>query len=324
MIEGVTTHDFQNRKSAIKELLQEIQFVDDIKANYITEQIERNFNEYRDFSLFHFTNGRLSGALFSRPFNNFTSIGKTLKISYMAVRPEFRGNGIAGELLEHFISTAKHSFANITLTCYEKNERGIKFYTKHGFFTYKVNNMIQTIVKDENTPNEHTDIVFIRRFPLKDILIRPLRTSNVEFLKEMVFQSLYTAGELFDRQILESKEIRKYYEHWDSKKEIGFIARFKDKDIGAIWCRKFPFYDQGFGYVDDEIPEMGIAVFPEYRGRGLGQELMDYLFTRLRHARVSAISLSVHTNNPAKRAYTRNGFTPVRRDGNSIVMLKKL
>jgi len=324
MIEGITIHDFQNHKSAIKELLQEIQFVDAAKAEGITQRIAENFQDYRDFSLFHFTSGRISGAIFVRPKVDFTEIGKTLKVSYMAVRAEFQGNGIAHELIEYLISTARHSYANITLSCYEKNERGIKFYTKHSFLPYKVNRMLQSIIKDKNTTNEHRDIVFIRRFPLKDVTIRPLRTSNVDFLKEMVFQSLYTEGELFDRQILESKEIKKYYQNWDSKKEVGFIARYNEKDIGAIWSRKFPFYDQGYGYVEDDVAEMGIAVFHEYRGRGLGQMLMEHLFVRLRHANEQAISLSVHTNNPAKKAYLRNGFLAVRRDGNSIVMLKKL
>jgi GNAT superfamily N-acetyltransferase len=324
MIEGVTKHDFLNHRSAIKELLQEIEFIDADKADRIIKRIEENFSEYRDFSLFHFTENHLSGAIFSRSVKDFTEIGRTLKVSYMAVRPQFVGKGIAKDLLDYLISTAKHSYANVTLSCYEKNERGIKFYSKHGFWPYKVNGVLQTLIKDQGSSNEHRDIVFIRRFPLRDVNVRPLRTSNVEFLKEMVFLSLFKETGLFDREILENKDIAKYYKAWDSKKEIGFIARYNDKDIGAIWCRKFPFFDQGYGYVEDNIPEMGIAVFPEYRGRGLGQLLMDHLFNRLRHTGDNAISLSVHSSNPAKKAYVRNGFVPVRREGNSIVMLKKL
>jgi ribosomal protein S18 acetylase RimI-like enzyme len=324
MIEGVTRHDFQNHKSAIIELLQEIEFVGEDKAKLIVERIEANFADYRDFSLFHFSDNHLSGAIFSRAMSDFTEIGRTLKVSYMAVRPQFQGKGIARDLFDYFLSTAKHSYANITLSCYEKNERAIKFYTKYGFWPYKVNGQLQTLIKDSNTANEHRDIVFIRRFPLRDVTIRPLRTSNVDFLKEMVFLSLFKESGLFDREILETKEISKYYRNWDSKKEIGFIARYNDKDIGAIWCRKFPFFDQGYGYVEDNIPEMGIAVYPEYRGRGLGQLLMNHLFSRLRHNGDIAISLSVHTNNPAKKAYIRNNFVPVRRDGNNIVMVKKL
>lgn len=324
MIEGITKHDFQNHKSAILELLQQIEFVGSKKANLIVSRIQEHFSDYRDFSLFHFTANHLSGAIFARSMTDFTEIGRTLKVSYMAVRPKFQGKGIAKDLLDYFLSTAKHSFANITLSCYEKNERAIKFYSKHGFWPYKVNGHLQTLIKDKNTADEHRDIVFIRRFPLREVFIRPLRTSNVDFLKEMVFLSLYKESGLFDRDVLEHKDIAKYYRGWDSKKEVGFIARYDNKDIGAIWCRKFPFFDQGFGYVEDDIPEMGLAVYPEYRGRGLGQILMNHLFNRLRHNGDKAVSISVHTNNPARRAYLRNNFVPVRREGDEIVMLKKL
>ncbi|GLR18384.1 GNAT family N-acetyltransferase [Portibacter lacus] len=325
MIEGITKHDFLNHSVAIKELLQEIQFVDQTKSNSIFEKIEKSFADYKDFSLFHFTDNRLSGAIFAQVINDFTEIGRTIKIAYMSVRKEYVGQGIAKDLLDYFISTAQHSFANIVLTCYEKNGRGIKFYTKFHFIPYTINKVPQHVIKDQGTENQHIDITFIRRYPLKDITIRPLRTSNIEFLKEMVYQSIYKEGKLFDREkILQQKEIARYYENWDSKKEIGFIVRYEDKDIGAIWCRKLPYYNQGYGYVDDNVPEMGLAVFYEYRGRGLGQLLMDHLFSRLKHNGETAVSLYVHNNNPAKRAYTRNGFLPVRREDNNLIMLKKL
>ncbi len=324
MTKAFSRHLFLNHRTAIVELLQEIEFIDEQKAIRKVREIETDIKDYRDFSFFSFSESRLVGLLFARPKVGFAEIGRTLELMYLSVRKTDHHKGIASELMEFMMSSIKYSYANVLLGCYEKNEGAIKFYTKFGFIPYRINKITQTRLLDKGTPNVHTDILFIRRLPLRGISIRPLRTSNVDFLKEMVFQSLYTEGELFDREILNNRDIARYYVDWDSKKEIGFIARFEEKDIGAIWSRQFPFYDQGYGYVDDHIPEMGIAVFPEYRGRGLGQQLMDQLFNRLRHLGVRGVSLSVHTNNMAKRAYIRNGFRTVRRDGNSLVMLKEL
>ena len=324
MVEPFNRHHFLNHKSAIVELLQEIEFVDEQKSIRITRDIESEISAYKDFSFFNFSDNRLVGILFAKPISDFPEIGKTVQLKYLAVRQDFHHKGIANELMDFLISLVKFSFANVILSCYEKNQQAIKFYSKYSFVPYRVNKIIQTRILDQGTDQEHIDFYFIKRMPLKDVTIRPLRTSNIEFLKEMVFQSLYSEGELFDREILKKKDIAKYYEGWDSKKEIGFIARYNDKDIGAIWCRLFPFYNQGYGYVDDHIPEMGIAVFNEYRARGLGQLLMDNLFHRLKQQGIRSVSLSVHTDNPAKRAYVRNGFVAVRREGHSIVMVKKL
>lgn len=323
MVEAFNRHHFLNHKSAIIELLQGIEFVTEERAIRITREIEAEINSYKDFSFFSFDNNRLVGILFAKPISDFPEIGKTIQLKYLSVRSEYHHKGIAHELMDFLTSLVKFSFSNVILSCYEKNEQAIKFYRKHSFVPYRVDKIIQTRTLDKGTDSEHVDFFFIKRMPLQDVTIRPLRTSNIEFLKEMVFQSLYTEGELFDREILKNKDIARYYENWDSKREIGFIARYKDKDIGAIWCRLLPYYDQGYGFVDDNIPEMGISVFNEYRARGLGQILMNYLFARLKSQGVRAVSLSVHTSNPAKRAYVRNGFVAVRRDGNSLVMLKR-
>ena len=324
MVTPLNRHDFLNHKSAIISLLQEIPFVDPDKANKIYLDIKENLNNYLDFSYIYEKENRLGAILFGIPKAGFPEIGKTVEIKYLVVRKDLRGQSIAKELAQYFISLVKFNYANILLSCYEHNQEGINFYRKLGFHPYKISGHVQRELKDANTEIEHEDILFLRRLPLRNILIRPLRTSNSDFLKEMVFQSLYSDGELFDREILNEPGIAKYYRGWDSKREIGYIARYEDKDIGAIWCRQFPFYDPGYGFVDDSVPEMGVAVFPEYRGRGLGQLLIEHLINRLIHLRFKAVSLSVHHKNPARILYERYGFVMHRNTGDSITMVKKL
>ncbi len=47
--------------------------------------------------------------------------------------------------------------------------------------------------------------------------------------------------------------------------------------VGAAWFRLFTRDEPGFGFVDEQTPEVAIAVVPSRRGRGIGSELLDAL-----------------------------------------------
>lgn len=325
MIELFSRHDFLNHKSIIVDLLQEIQFIDHAKAERIFRRINSELHWFKDFSYFFFEEKRLIGFIFAREIKDFEEIGRTIEIKYLAVRNDFHRQGIASRLMDALISKAKFAFSNLMLGVYEKNINAQWFYRKYGFVPYRKNGQIQSEIKDISTVSEHLDILLIKRFPLNNILVRPLRSFEEDFLKEMVYLSLFhPEGGTFDRSIMEEKDIKKYYDNWDTKKDLCLVARFEDQNIGAIWARFFPFYDQGYGYVDDHIPEMGMAVLPKFRGRGLGQVLMNHIITRLKHQNVKAVSLSVHKNNPAKKFYENNNFIVYQHEEATVTMIKKL
>jgi GNAT superfamily N-acetyltransferase len=81
--------------------------------------------------------------------------------------------------------------------------------------------------------------------------------------------------------------------------------------------------EKGYGYVGDNIPELGIAVLPEYRGCGIGSALLLRLVD-VATSMYDAVSLSVSIDNPARRLYKRVGFEQIETPGNSVIMLKRL
>jgi ribosomal protein S18 acetylase RimI-like enzyme len=86
--------------------------------------------------------------------------------------------------------------------------------------------------------------------------------------------------------------------------------------VGAAWYRLFKRDAPGYGFVDEETPELSIAVVPSRRGHGTGGELMDALLGRARAEGYKAISLSVAKDSPSVRLYERYGFEKVdERDG---------
>jgi ribosomal protein S18 acetylase RimI-like enzyme len=112
----------------------------------------------------------------------------------------------------------------------------------------------------------------------------------------------------------------RYVDNWGRPGDASMIALDDGIAVGAAWYRLFTRVAPGYGFVDESIPELTIAVVPSRRGRGFGDELLEGLQERAREEGYSALSLSVEKANPALRLYERFGFRPVDEVGNSVVM----
>ena len=66
----------------------------------------------------------------------------------------------------------------------------------------------------------------------------------------------------------------------------------------------------------DEEEILLIAVLPEHRGQGFGQELIEQLFSQSRARGVTKVFLEMRRGNPAEYLYLKSGFEPIgmRRD----------
>jgi [ribosomal protein S18]-alanine N-acetyltransferase len=71
-------------------------------------------------------------------------------------------------------------------------------------------------------------------------------------------------------------------------------------------------------------PEVAVAVDEEYRGRGLGERLMNGLATAAREAGFRWLSLSVGSENPARRLYERLGYREISVDEGGVRMVTGL
>ena len=63
-----------------------------------------------------------------------------------------------------------------------------------------------------------------------------------------------------------------------------------------------------YGHIDDETPSFAIALYPQFRGQGIGTALMKNMLETLKHAGYKQASLSVQKQNRAAALYQRLGF----------------
>jgi len=96
--------------------------------------------------------------------------------------------------------------------------------------------------------------------------------------------------------------------------------------VGAAWYRLFRKDQPGYGFVDEETPELAIAVVPSRRGLGVGEALLDALCDRARADGYRALSLSVARDNaPLVTFYEQHGFSVVGDgDDQSLTMRREL
>ena len=152
------------------------------------------------------------------------------------------------------------------------------------------------------------------------MIIRRATDADQAFIREMVWEALFVPpGEApFPSEILDGPEVARYHRAFGTKPgDFGFVAEDGSDAIGAAWVRQLAGVERGYGWVDDETPELTIALVERYQQRGTGSALLARLV-----GEVGRCSLSVDQRNPAVRLYERSGFVTVERDGDTLTMLR--
>jgi ribosomal protein S18 acetylase RimI-like enzyme len=115
---------------------------------------------------------------------------------------------------------------------------------------------------------------------------------------------------------------RRYLEDWGRAGDASVVAvGGSGYCIGAAWYRLFSADRPGYGFVDEQTPELSMGVARPYRGRGVGSALLDALIATAAGKGHARVSLSVALANPAQRLYRRHGFVEVDRRPTDLLMV---
>ncbi|HET9222709.1 MAG TPA: GNAT family N-acetyltransferase [Roseiflexaceae bacterium] len=161
--------------------------------------------------------------------------------------------------------------------------------------------------------------------------IRPATSADEPFLWEMLFYAAHMAedGATSGEDAKTHPYLAKYACGWGRAGDVGAVAvDGRGQPIGAVWVRLLAGAEKNYAAIDDDVPELAIAVLPERIGQGIGERLLARLLAEA-WPTYQAVVLSVREANPARRLYERSGFVVVetatnRVGGRSFVMLKQL
>jgi ribosomal protein S18 acetylase RimI-like enzyme len=151
-------------------------------------------------------------------------------------------------------------------------------------------------------------------------VIRKGSSADVPFMRSMLTHAYAWRVNAFEADI----PLTRYVDNWGRPGDLAIVAHETGNRVGAAWLRLFRASEPGYGFVDEQTPELSIAIVPSRRRHGLGQELMDALLDAARTAGHQAVSLSVEADSPAVAFYERNGFEKVGDSDGGVVMRKAL
>jgi len=121
--------------------------------------------------------------------------------------------------------------------------------------------------------------------------------------------------------VLQHPEAERYHRDWGRPGDLGVLASVGDELVGVAYCRLFTDEDHGHGYLDEETPEVAVAVREESRGQGVGARLLRELAELALAHGFTRLSLSVDTTNPARRLYERLGYRELDVDTDGVRMV---
>lgn len=153
--------------------------------------------------------------------------------------------------------------------------------------------------------------------------IRPLKSEEIPLLEEFLYQAIFIPQGLapLPRSILKEPELEMYIKDFGQQPDDwALAAEVVGRLVGAVWVRIM----KDYGYYDDQTPSLSISFLPEFRGQGLGQQLMTAMLDLLKAKGYPGVSLSVSKDNPAVGFYQRLGFVMVEDREDNYLMLSRL
>ena len=157
----------------------------------------------------------------------------------------------------------------------------------------------------------------------KKYIIRNMRKSEISLLKDFLYEAIFIPEgvEPPERDIVERPELRVYTDDFGSRKgDNCLVADFGGKVVGAVWTRIMDDY----GHLDDETPSFAISLYKEYRGQGVGSQLMVKMLELLKRQGYEKASLAVQKANYAVKMYKNVGFKTVDENDEEYIMVCEL
>jgi ribosomal protein S18 acetylase RimI-like enzyme len=140
----------------------------------------------------------------------------------------------------------------------------------------------------------------------KNYEIRPINPDEIDVLDDFLYEAIFQrdTDNLVPKNIIEKPELQVYIKDFGKPDDNCLVAVCDGKIVGAVWTRII----KGFGSVDEKTPECAISLYRDYRGQGIGTNLMREMLELLRSKGYKQTSLAVQKENYAVKMYKAVGI----------------
>ena len=156
-----------------------------------------------------------------------------------------------------------------------------------------------------------------------EYIIREMQASEYLLLDDFLFNAIFVPQGVTppSKSIIEKDELQVYVKDFGKNKDdLALIAQVNGKIIGAVWTRIM----NDYGHVDNDTPSLAISLYKEYRGKGIGTDLMRNMLATLKRRGYRSVSLAVQKANYAVKMYQNLGFYVFDENPEEFIMICKL
>ena len=226
--------------------------------------------------------------------------GTEYHIEELCIKTDRQGEGLGSQffdLIEEYLK--KRDISQIFLMT-EKRVPAYEFYKNRGF---------------EEIEGQVSFFLDFRK-----MVIRPMKKSEYHLLDDFLYEAIFIPEgvDAPPKSIIQDDALQVYIKDFGDKPDDRCLAAVADgKIVGAVWTRIM----NDYGYVDDSTPSFAISLYKEYRGKGIGTELMERMIKELKNAGYEKCSLAVQKENYAVKMYKKVGFEIVDESEEEYIMV---
>lgn len=152
--------------------------------------------------------------------------------------------------------------------------------------------------------------------------IRELKPNEYSILSNFLYEAIFIPEGVAEppRSIILQPELQVYLSEFGKKDDNALVAEVDGKVVGAVWTRIM----NDYGHIDNETPSFAISLYQEYRGFGIGTEMMTQMLAVLKKKGYKKASLAVQQANYAVKMYKKVGFKIIDQNEEEFIMVCNL
>lgn len=153
--------------------------------------------------------------------------------------------------------------------------------------------------------------------------IREIKQNEIKLLNNFLYEAIFIPNGVLPppKDIIKQPELQVYVSSFGTRiGDYGLVAEVDHEIVGAVWVRIMDDY----GHIDDKTPSFAISLYKDYRGYGIGTDLMKRMLELLKKNGYKQTSLAVQKSNYAVKMYKDLGFYTIAENDEEYIMICKL